>query len=176
MLESQIHPLAAEIDEGYNIRKQMKDLEKRGDEIKKKIREAAINEPGAVRSSGESVILHGNQHKAKVSLSEDSFSFKDDISTIDIRRVKALLGDNVAIINEGVKLKDGITLGKIKEILGEQYGELFEDNLQAKFDARNLTAWLNIRRKTASGGDDTADFIERNLERKPNTERVTFSK
>jgi len=178
MINNQRHQLAAEIDEGYEIKKQMAELEKKSDAIKKKLREAAANEPGAVSASGESVVLYGNKHKAKVNLSEDSFSFPEETSTTDIRRVKAILGKEVATIEEGVKLKEGITLRKVKEVLEDKYGELFEDSIKAKFDAQKLTAWLGARKKVAVEGqvDETSSFIERNLSRKPNTNRVTFSK
>jgi len=175
MINNKIHPLAVEIDRGYEIKVKMKKLDDESSNIKKKLREAALREPGAVRASGESVVLQGNQHKAKINLSEDSFSLKEGTSSIDIRRIKAVLDSGVATIEENVKLKDGISLRKVKEILGEQFEEFFEDDIRAKFDAQKMTAWLNEKRKIASS-DQTADFVERNLNKKLNTSRVNFSK
>ena len=177
MIKGKIHPLACEIDRGYEIRAKLKSLEDEGIIIKKKLREAAANEPGIVLGSGESVVLQGSKYKAKVNLSEDSYSLKDEVSSTDIRRMKAVLDAGVATIEEGVSLKEGITLRKVKEVLGDQFGELFEDDLKTKIDAKKMTAWLSERRKVASDQSvDSAEFVERNLNRTPNTLRVTFSK
>ena len=177
MIKGKIHPLAYEIDRGYEIKVELKSLEDEGTTIKKKLREAAENEPGIVLGSGESVILQGSKHKAKINLSEDSFSLKDETSSTDIRRMKAVLDAGVATIEEGVSLKEGVTLRKVKEVLGDQFGELFEDALKTKIDAKKMTAWLSERRKMASGQSvDSAEFVERNLNKKPNTLRVNFSK
>jgi len=178
MIKGKIHPLALEIDRGYEIKAQMKSLEDEGITIKKKLREAAAKEPGVVLGSGESIVLQGNKHKAKVNLSEDSFSLKDEVSSTDIRRMKAVLDAGVATIEEGVSLKNGITLRKVKDVMGDQFGELFEDALETKIDAKKMTVWLNEKRKIASSEQsvDSVEFVERNLNRKPNTLRVTFSK
>jgi hypothetical protein len=174
-MKNQVHPLSDEINRGYEIKKELKKLEDESSDIKKKLRKAATEEPGAVKGSGEAVILQGSKHKARVNLSEDSFSLKDGTSSIDIRRIKAVLDAGIGTINEGVKLKEGVTLRKVKEVLGEQYAELFEDDIQAKFDAISLTKWFQQRRKMASE-DPSIDFVERHLDRKSNTERVTFLK
>jgi len=171
----QAHQLANEIDEGYDLKVKIKEFTKKSDEIKKKLRVAAENEPNAVKASGETVELYGNVHKAKVNLSEDSFKIKEDLSTTDILRVKALLGPEIVKAEEGVKLRPGITLRKVKERLGEMYSELFEDDIQPKFDARLLTAWLKERRKMASGSD-AVNLVERSVDRTPNTSKVTFGK
>jgi len=175
MIKNKIHPLAIDIDRGYELKVQLKKLEEESSVIKKKLREAALHAPGAVPSSGESITLQGNQHKAKINLSEDSFSLKEGTSSIDIRRIKAVLDTGVATIEEGVKFKEGVSLRKVKEVLGEQFDELFEDKIQAKIDAQKMTAWLNEKRKVASS-DPTVAFVERSLDRKPNTSRVSFSK
>jgi len=178
MIDKKIHSLASDIDRGYEIKTQMKVLENEGSIIKKKLREAAKKEPEATLGSGESIVLQGNKHKAKINLSEDSYSLKEDVSSTDIRRIKAVLDSGIATIEEGVKLKEGVTLRKVKEVLGDKFRDLFEDDLKTKIDAKKMTAWLNERRKTASSEQtvDSANFVEQNLNRKPNTLRVTFSK
>ena len=169
------HNLAKEIDEGFELKSQIKKLTARSDEIKKQLRSTAQSENPDKKSSGESIVLSGNLHKAKINLSEDSFSLSEEATTTDILRMKAVVGQGIVNLEEGVSFKEGVTLRKVKEVLGEQFSELFEDNLKIKIKAEDMTRWFSERRKVASR-DDAISFVENTLTRKSNTARVTFTK
>jgi hypothetical protein len=175
MTTQSVHNLAKEIDEGFELKAKLKELTARSDEIKKKLRASAELENPDKKSSGESIVLKGNQHKAKINLSEDSFSLGEEAATTDILRMKAVVGQGIIDLKEGVSFKEGITLRKVKEALGEKYSELFEDDCKVKIKAEDMTRWFAERRKVANS-DDAISFVEKTLTRKPNTSRVTFSK
>jgi len=175
MATQPVHDLAEEIDEGFELKNQMRQLTNRSDEIKKKLREAAETENPTLKASGETVLLVGNDHKVKVSLAEDSFSLSEESQTTDILRMKAVIGQGIVNAEEGVKFKEGITLRKVKEILGDSYYELFEDNIKIKIKAEDMTKWFKERRRVANS-EDAISFVEKNLQRKSNTARGTFSK
>ena len=175
MAKEPVHNLAQEIDEGFELKAQLKELTAQSDEIKKKLRAAAEQENPDKKSSGESVTLKGNKHKAKINLSEDSFSINENATTTDILRMKAVVGQDVVNLEEGVSLKEGVSLRKVKEVLGETFNELFEDDLKIKIKAEDMTRWISERRRVANS-EDAISFVERTLTRKPNTARVTFSK
>lgn len=171
MANKEIHRLAKEIDEGYELKLKLKYL----DEIKLKLREAAEKENPNMLSSGESITLNGFKHKAKINFSEDSFDLKDGLSTIDMRRIKAMVGQGIVEAEEGVKLKEGVSLRKVKGFLGDKYNELFEDDIKFKIKAKEMNQWMKNKVKIASN-DDSVSFVEDKLKRKKNTLKVTFGK
>lgn len=164
------------VDRGYELKKQLKELTDESDKIKKVMREEATNREKEKLGSGESVLIHGRQHKAKINLAENSFSLSEGLSTTEIRRMKAIIGTSAMSIEEGIKLKDGISLRKAKEQLGDLFDEFFEEDMKVKFDAQEMTKWLNERNRVASVEDPMVDFVSTKLEKTPNTPRVTFSK
>lgn len=175
MIKGEIHKLASEIDKGYEIRQKIKDLEKELNSIKSKLRDAASKENPDLLSTGEVVKLQGNKYSAKICLSEDSFSFAEHVSLTDMRRAKAMLSKESLKFKEDVKLKEGVDLKRVKRELGDTYFNFFEDDLNAKFDAREVTAWMKQRKKMARI-DNSVDFLEGLVVRKINTPKVTFSK
>jgi hypothetical protein len=164
------------IDRGYELKRQIKALEEESSEIKKVLRIEAANQEGADRASGETVVLQGRRHKAKINLSEDSFSVAEDVSTTEIRRMKAIIGCEAMTIQDDVKIKSGLSLRQVKERLGEVFYDLFEEDVQTKFDAQKMTMWIRERGRTGSQGDPMIEFVTNKLQTKPNTARVTFSK
>jgi len=164
------------VDRGFELKKQLKELEAESNEIKKILRKEAANQEDSQLGSGESVIIHGRQHKAKINLSEDSFSIAEGVSSTEIRRMKAIIGSPAMTMEDNVKLKEGVSLRRAKEKLGELFSDLFEDDMQVKFDAQQMTEWLKERRRTGSQADPMVEFVTSKLSKKPNTSRVTFSK
>jgi len=164
------------VDRGFELKTQLKKLEEESDEIKKVLRKEAATQEESKLGSGESILIHGRQHKAKVCLSEDSFTIAEGVSDTEVRRMKAIIGTSAMSLEEGVKLKDGVSLRRAKEKLGDLFFELFEEKVDAKFDARTMTQWLTERKRSANDGDPMIDFVSTKLARKLNTSRVTFSK
>ena len=168
--------LSGLIDKGYELKKELRRIESESDEIKKVLRQEALNNKDFEPGSGETVVLHGIQHKAKVNLAQDSFSVEKSVSPTELRRMKAIIDNSALELQENIKIKDGISMNKVKERLGELFDELFEEDLQVKIDAISMTEWLKERRRKAGGSDQMVQFVIDILERKPNTPRVTFSK
>lgn len=169
-------PIPDLVDRGFELKNQLKELEAESDEIKKILRKEAAQKEESKIGTGESVLIHGRRHKAKVCLSEDSFTIAEGVTDTEIRRMKAIIGTSAMSLEEGVKLKDGVSLRRAKEKLGDLFFELFEEKIEAKFDAQTMTQWLTERKRSASDGDPMIDFVSTKLARKPNTSRVTFSK
>jgi len=164
------------VDRGFELKKQLKELEDESNEIKKVLRKEAANQEGSQLGSGETVLIHGRRYKAKVNLSEYSFSVSDTVSSTEIRRMKAIIGTSAMTMEEGVKVKSGVSMRQVKERLGDLFLELFEDDLSVKFDARQMTEWLKERRRSGSQENPIVEFITNKLDKKENTPKVTFSK
>jgi hypothetical protein len=162
------------VDRGYELKKQLKDMTEESDNIKIALREFVIKQEESKLGSGETIEVKGKKHKAKINLSEDSFCVAEGVTTNEILRMKAIIGSDAMTIEEGVKFKNGISLKKVKEKLGETFYELFEDDIKTKFDAQKMTEWIKERKRNASN-NDMANFVVKKINKKSNTAKVTFS-
>lgn len=157
------------VDEGFEVYEKLQQYKQRDQDIKQELRSLAEKQ----KEGKEKVTLQGDRNKADVIFKEPSYSVKKDINRKNLLRLKALFGEDVISVETILKLKNNVTIDRIKEEIGEEiFNRFFEIDHDINISSGKIGTHLKERRKISSLEDN--DLIENCLERKETTPQIRY--
>lgn len=159
------------LDEACELDHRIKAEQERLKELKERIR---VHAKTMNPASGSVVTVVGHRHRARVTFPHDSLRLRSDVSPNQVKRLVALLEDNIVELTEGIRLRENVTLSRVRQKLGDVFDMFFEEDLAVSFHLENFAKWLRTRRAQRTERDEINDMVQMTLERTPNVPRVSF--